>query len=67
MFKKKKMNEKEIEIDEFGEMDGEKIPVNDKRRFNTDGERIAKDEDPKEPAKSPREIELEGKLKALSA
>lgn len=64
MFKKKKMNEKEIEIDEFGEMDGEKIPVNDKRRFNPGGERIAKDDDvPKEPVKSPREIELDGKLK----
>lgn len=57
------MNKKKTEIDEFDEMDDVTIPFTDKRRFNTDGERIA-DEKPPEPVKSPREIVLEAELKA---
>lgn len=64
MFKKKKMNEKDIEIDEVGEFEGDKIPVNDKRRFNDDGERVAEDEMPNEPIKSPKEIAVEAALKS---
>jgi molecular chaperone GrpE len=41
-----------------------KIPVNDKRRFNDQGEKVRGDEEPTESAKSAREIELENKLKA---
>ena len=40
------------------------VPVNDKRRFNADGERVQDDpEDLKGPVKSAREIELENNLK----
>ena len=59
MFKKKKMNEQETEFDET---DGA-IPFTDKRRFNTDGERIADDETPQVPVKSATEIALEAALK----
>lgn len=42
-----------------------KIPINDKRRFNADGERVFDDPEPKkEPVKSHRETELEAALKA---
>ncbi len=42
-----------------------KIPINDKRRFNADGERVSDDPEPKkEPVKSHRETELEAALKA---
>jgi molecular chaperone GrpE len=57
------------ETDElFDEMLGDeevKIPVNDKRRFGRHGERAAGDAEPesKEPKHSPRELELEAKLK----
>ena len=61
VFKKKNMNEEEITFDESGE---ETIPVNDKRRFNADGERVAEDEKPAEPVKSAYEIALENKLLA---
>ncbi len=54
------MNEVEIMIDESGE---EKIPVNDKRRFNADGEMVIEDEKPAEPVRSAIEIALEAKLK----
>ena len=60
VFKKKKMNEQEFEIDEI---DGEKIPFKDKRRFNADGEKIAEAGEPKEPVKSANETALESKLK----
>lgn len=42
-----------------------RIPVNDKRRFNADGERVGEDPSPAEsmPAKSRLETELESKLK----
>lgn len=63
MFKRKKMNENDP-IDVFLEEEAT-IPVNDKRRFNDQGERIAGNLEPsKEPVKSAREIELENKLKA---
>lgn len=58
------MNEYGPENEEFLEDEELKIPVNDKRRFNQEGERIGVDDKPKEPAKSPREIELEAQLKA---
>jgi molecular chaperone GrpE len=60
VFKKKKMNEKDLE-------NGEPVlPVNDKRRFNDKGERIAADDvpAPAEPVKSPQEVALEAKLKS---
>ncbi|MBP6005043.1 MAG: nucleotide exchange factor GrpE [Pyrinomonadaceae bacterium] len=58
------MNEKEVVIDENAETGEEKIPVNDKRRFNADGERVADDPAPAEPVISAREIVLEASLKA---
>jgi molecular chaperone GrpE len=58
-------NEKENKADENEDVVGQSIPINDKRRFNDKGERIAvDDEKPQEPVKSPREIELETKLAA---
>ena len=53
------MNEKDLE--NLGEPI---LPVNDKRRFNEKGERIADDPTPAEPVRSPQEIALEAKLKA---
>ena len=55
------MNDEEIIIDAEDE---EKIPVNDKRRFNADGEMVAEDEKSAEPTKSVNEIVLEAALKA---
>lgn len=55
------MNEEEITFDESGE---EKVPVNDKRRFNADGEKVIEDEKPAEPVKSAYETALENKLMA---
>lgn len=66
-FYKKKMNEKDIDNEELLEdildENGEKIPVFDKRKFNSQGERMETEETPKEPVKSAREIELENRLK----
>jgi molecular chaperone GrpE len=59
MFKKKKMSEHDINNDISEEQEG-KVPVNDKRRFNEHGERVA--DDP-EPVRSAREIELENNLR----
>lgn len=60
------MNETDGLIEELLGDDDLKIPINDKRRFNADGERVA--EDPpaadKGPVKSAAEIALETKLKA---
>jgi len=58
------MSEKDI-LDDILD-DGFKIDVNDKRRFNEAGERIADDPEPVKvaPSTSPREIELEDRLKA---
>ena len=59
------MSENDPLLDEFLEEESLKIPVNDKRRFNEMGERVA--DDPvaakTEPMKSQREIEMENKLK----
>jgi molecular chaperone GrpE len=66
MFKRKKMNQDDPFNGEIFDDEPVKIPVNDKRRVTEDGIR----EDMKEAAaataqaKSPREIELEAKLKA---
>lgn len=49
--------------EEFDELDGEQIPVFDKRRFTADGEMENVAEIPKEPVKSPIEISLEVDLK----
>jgi molecular chaperone GrpE len=49
------------ELLENGEV---KIPINDKRRFNERGEKVREDDKPTEPVRSPREIELENKMKA---
>ena len=62
------MNEKDFETEENFEdiidENGEKIPVFDKRKFNSEGERINAEEDaPQQPVKSMRETELENKLK----
>lgn len=67
MFKKKKMNDPNFNNEEIAEEQGEQIPVNDKRRFNEQGEwtgGAAEKEAPKEPVRSALEIELEAKLKA---
>src|SRR3954462_11993647 len=52
--------------DFFDDDDGIKIPVNDRRRFNDQGEKIRDDEPskPAEPVRSAREIDLENKLQA---
>ena len=56
------MYEEEDEIINGG---AKKIPINDKRRFNPDGERIADDEPiAAEPVKPASEVALEAKLKA---
>ena len=58
------MNENDPISEEFLEDEAQKIPTNDKRRFNDHGDRIdGGDEMPKEQIKSAREIELENKLK----
>lgn len=65
MFRKRKMNAEEPNNEEFVENGGAaKIPINDKRRFNDQGERVREDEKPAAPVRSPREIELEDKLRA---
>ncbi|MBA2378040.1 MAG: nucleotide exchange factor GrpE [Blastocatellia bacterium] len=73
MFKKKKMSDIDPITEDHQEGEDLKIPVNDKRRFNDQGERVAAEADgaaaerkpePKEPVISPKEIELETRLKA---
>jgi molecular chaperone GrpE len=64
MFKKKPMSDNEPLKDEFIE-DEPVIRTDDKRRFNEQGERVRDDEPAaKVPVKTPKEIELENKLKA---
>jgi molecular chaperone GrpE len=64
MFKRKKMNQHDPFDGEIIDDEPVKIPVNDKRRFTEEGIRDdVKEETPATPQKSPREIELEGKLK----
>ena len=61
------MNAEEPNKDEFVENGGAaKIPINDRRRFNEQGELIREDEPAKqaEPVRSAREIDLENRLKA---
>jgi molecular chaperone GrpE len=68
-FKKKNMNSNnEQDYSQEPEEYAEELPVNDKRRFNTEGERVrveVKDETetPKQNVKSQRETELENRLK----
>ncbi len=54
------MHKEELDADEING----KIPVNDKRRFNADGEMVVEDEVAAEPVKPAAEIALEAKLKA---
>src|SRR5688572_22759 len=64
MFKRKPMSDNEPLKDEFIE-DEPVIRTEDKRRFNEQGERVRDDEPAaKIPVKTPKEIELENKLKA---
>jgi len=67
-FSKKKMNEQDYQteeiLDEILENEEGKIPVSDKRKFNSEGERMNfEDEAPKQQVKSMRETELENRLK----
>ncbi len=59
------MNDTDSLLDEILGEDEVKIPFNDKRRFNAEGERVA-DDPPAEkgPVKSAAEVALEAKLKA---
>ncbi len=57
------MNKKDLEIEEQ-EIAADGIPVNDKRRFNERGERIADDPPQAEPAKSAKETALEAQRAA---
>lgn len=71
-FSKKKMNEQDINNEEFTDEildeNGEKIPVFDKRKFNSQGERLeGEEDDAKQEVKSMRETELENKLKEETA
>lgn len=50
--------------EEFFDEVPEAVPVNDKRRFNEKGERVREDDSPTQPVRSPRETELETRLKA---
>lgn len=67
MFKRKKMSDNEP-VKYENEADDFKIPVNDKRRFNEQGERVNIDADTpvaeNAPQRSPKEIALETQLKA---
>ncbi|MDQ3322916.1 MAG: nucleotide exchange factor GrpE [Acidobacteriota bacterium] len=62
------MNEQDFIDEEILEGQTEDVPVNDKRRFNTEGERIDTNADggekSKDTVKSARETELETRLKA---
>lgn len=71
-FNKKKMNEKDFNEEEnFEEIldeNGEKIPVFDKRKFNSQGEEMNTEDDaPKQQVKSMRETELENRLREETA
>jgi molecular chaperone GrpE len=65
MFKRKKMNQHDPFDGEIVDDGPVKIPVNDKRRFTEEGIRddVQEEKAPNTPQKSPREIELEAKLK----
>jgi len=72
-FSKKKMNEENINEEEFSEdildENGEKIPVFDKRKFNSQGERMEQEQQDasRTDVKSMRETELENRLKEETA
>jgi molecular chaperone GrpE len=73
-FNKKKMSEKDFETEDLTDeiLEDEekgKIPVKDKRKFNSQGGRIniEDDDEPKQPVKSQRETELENKLREETA
>lgn len=70
-FNKKKMSKKDFETEEMPEEileeNEDKIPVNDKRKFSADGERLNKEADPPPPVKSMRETELENRLREETA
>jgi molecular chaperone GrpE len=71
-FSKKKMNEAELNneelTDELTEENEEGTTVNDKRKFNADGERIDFETGaPKQEVKSMRETELENRLREETA
>lgn len=62
--RKKEMNEQDINNEEIIEENAEEIFVNDKRGFDTEGERAnIAEEKSKNPTKSARETELENRLK----
>lgn len=61
-FNKRTMNEQDYNDEEIIEGEAEETPFNDKRRFNSDGERI-KDDAKTEKVKSPEVIKLENELK----
>jgi molecular chaperone GrpE len=65
MFKRKKMNQHDPFDGEIVDDEPVKIPVNDKRRFTEEGIRddVQEEKASNTPQKSPREIELEAKLK----
>jgi molecular chaperone GrpE len=67
--KKKEMNEQDLNNEEIVENEAEDFTVNDKRRFNEDGERINVDvkDNPKEKVKSPEVVKLENELNASRA
>jgi molecular chaperone GrpE len=67
--KKKEMNEQDLNNEEIIEGEAEDFTVNDKRRFNEDGELITEEETEvaKEQIKSPEIIRLETELNASKA
>ena len=71
-FNKKKMNEKDFNNEEYSEdifdENGEKIPVFDKQKFNSEGEQMNSEEDAApQQVKSRHELELENRLKEETA
>ena len=64
-FKSKKMSEQDYNNEEYTEEETQEIPINDKRRFNEEGERVK--DDPRDErsgnAKSPEVANLENQLK----
>ena len=66
MLRRKKMIDDQNKEEFFEDGVQIKIPINDKRRFNEQGEKVRDDEPAQsaDPVKSARELELENKLKA---
>src|SRR4051812_38598721 len=63
MFKRRKMND-QFNPETQEEEEQINIPFNDRRRVTQEGYRGDPEDKPKEPQRSPREIDLENKLKA---